>query len=800
MADIASIGFSANTSELADAKLKMEQLVPAAGRAERAADRLNKMMEAGQRATAAAARADLAKANAVLSAARASDTANRSEIAAAASAQRKAKATYDAARASYAQTRASNEAAAAAKKEAAALEAAANAARKRNNVPPPRQDPANPNPNRNPNPANNNQPSEGAFKANVGNIAAQFQDIGVTAAMGMNPLLIALQQGTQLSMAMGGGIKALGAALLTVLSPVALLTIGAVALAAALIQAVNWVKLAQWGLKALADVLPTLAIAVASVGAVLAIAFAPAIATTIWSIASAITVGLMNAILAIVATIGAIPILIAGVVAGFFIFRDEITKILGVDIVGAAKTGVNYIIGSFVGAYNDLKMLWANFPDVIGAAAIGAANITIKAVNSMVATTIGAVNALISAVNSIGAVGDYIGIGKFEIQQFDIEQYKFGELANDAADRLSKAVQQRGKGLQDDLTKDYLGAIGGAITTAASDAADRIRKFSGGLGEDKKKKKKGGKTEAEKFEDIVNGAQRSIASLEAERASIGLSEIATAKLKYETQLLNEAKQKNINLSDPQRAKLMELASTMATLEVETKRAKEAFDFAKDTTKSFFSDLRSGIAEGKSLWESFGDAAMNVLDKVIDKMLNQLIDAIFEVNSASASGGKGGGGLFGFLGSLFGGFGGGAFPSAPGGLYAKGQAFGNGVKPFANGGSFTNSIVSSPTMFAFANGGALGVMGEAGPEAIMPLARGPDGSLGVRVADGASAGAMQTQSGGNTIYEDKSVWNIGEGADKQTVEELKKVVAQDRKTFNMRVDEANRRNSVRNKGN
>src|SRR5215217_9053164 len=31
------------------------------------------------------------------------------------------------------------------------------------------------------------------------NIAAQFQDIGVTAAMGMNPIMIALQQGTQLS-------------------------------------------------------------------------------------------------------------------------------------------------------------------------------------------------------------------------------------------------------------------------------------------------------------------------------------------------------------------------------------------------------------------------------------------------------------------------------------------------------------------------------------------------------------------------------------------------------------------------
>ena len=45
--------------------------------------------------------------------------------------------------------------------------------------------------------------------------------------------------------------------------------------------------------------------------------------------------------------------------------------------------------------------------------------------------------------------------------------------------------------------------------------------------------------------------------------------------------------------------------------------------------------------------------------------------------------------------------------------------------FAKGGVFTNSVVDSPTPFN------MGLMGEAGPEAIMPLHRAPDGSLGVR---------------------------------------------------------------------
>lgn len=58
-------------------------------------------------------------------------------------------------------------------------------------------------------------------------------------------------------------------------------------------------------------------------------------------------------------------------------------------------------------------------------------------------------------------------------------------------------------------------------------------------------------------------------------------------------------------------------------------------------------------------------------------------------------------------------------------FAKGGAFVGGVQAFANGGAFTNSVVSSPTTFP------MGLMGEAGPEAIMPLSRTADGSLGVR---------------------------------------------------------------------
>ena len=73
--------------------------------------------------------------------------------------------------------------------------------------------------------------------------------------------------------------------------------------------------------------------------------------------------------------------------------------------------------------------------------------------------------------------------------------------------------------------------------------------------------------------------------------------------------------------------------------------------------------------------------------------------------------------------------------SPAATQAKGGAWDYGVQAFAKGGTFTNSIVNSPTLFKFAKG--TGLMGEAGPEAIMPLKRDANGNLGVRA--GGSSG-------------------------------------------------------------
>ncbi|HCF6615145.1 phage tail tape measure protein [Pseudomonas aeruginosa] len=86
--------------------------------------------------------------------------------------------------------------------------------------------------------------------------------------------------------------------------------------------------------------------------------------------------------------------------------------------------------------------------------------------------------------------------------------------------------------------------------------------------------------------------------------------------------------------------------------------------------------------------------------------------------------------------------------------ADGGAWANGVQFFANGAAFTNSIVSRPTAFGMA-GGRTGVMGEAGPEAILPLARAADGSLGVRSVGGGGGTALQVNAPVAVTVEDRS---------------------------------------------
>ncbi|HDU8621966.1 TPA: phage tail tape measure protein [Proteus mirabilis] len=87
--------------------------------------------------------------------------------------------------------------------------------------------------------------------------------------------------------------------------------------------------------------------------------------------------------------------------------------------------------------------------------------------------------------------------------------------------------------------------------------------------------------------------------------------------------------------------------------------------------------------------------------------------------------------------------------------------------------YSNQVVSSPTLFAFAKGGTpnLGLMGEAGSEAIMPLKRGPDGSLGVRATGNSVA------SGDTIIHQTFHVTGNGDEALYQAIQEAARIGAE-----------------------
>ena len=139
-------------------------------------------------------------------------------------------------------------------------------------------------------------------------------------------------------------------------------------------------------------------------------------------------------------------------------------------------------------------------------------------------------------------------------------------------------------------------------------------------------------------------------------------------------------------------------------------------------KGLEDQIFSLVTTGKA---NFREFAADILRQTARMIIQQLVlRTIFQ-----GLGLFGGGGVFGGGGAPLG-FGGASDPLGAGGAFwnAKGNVFAqNNVIPFASGG-----IVNKPTLFKFASGGAMrnGVMGEAGPEAIIPLKRGRDGKLGV----------------------------------------------------------------------
>jgi len=138
---------------------------------------------------------------------------------------------------------------------------------------------------------------------------------------------------------------------------------------------------------------------------------------------------------------------------------------------------------------------------------------------------------------------------------------------------------------------------------------------------------------------------------------------------------------------------------------------------KGIEDTLFSLVTTGTANFREFAaEILKQSARMILQLTIQRVIMQILGAIGG-GGASLSPSAPGGDWMGAVGRM-----------NPTSDYAMGGAFAkNNIVPYAMGG-----VVGKPTLFKFANGGTTrtGLMGEAGPEAIMPLKRGADGKLGV----------------------------------------------------------------------
>jgi phage-related minor tail protein len=162
------------------------------------------------------------------------------------------------------------------------------------------------------------------------------------------------------------------------------------------------------------------------------------------------------------------------------------------------------------------------------------------------------------------------------------------------------------------------------------------------------------------------------------------------------------------------AQLGSSVSMVAAFDGELARMKETMIF----TGREVNTLSSGISGG--LRKAFDGLVFDgmKLNDALKSVASTIIDTVYSIAMKPVTNALGG-----FLAQGVAGLMGGGMPFAKGGAFSQGK-----VMPFAKGG-----IVGAPITFPMRGG--MGLMGEAGPEAIMPLARGPDGRLGVQTAGG-----------------------------------------------------------------
>ncbi|HLS19392.1 MAG TPA: phage tail tape measure protein [Paracoccaceae bacterium] len=254
-------------------------------------------------------------------------------------------------------------------------------------------------------------------------------------------------------------------------------------------------------------------------------------------------------------------------------------------------------------------------------------------------------------------------------------------------------------------------------------------------------RRSGGSSIARAPTDHMAGLDRYLETLRHESELIGKTAAETARLtaEYDANRVAKAALEKIRAegreaSPEELAQLDQFVEKYTDLAVANHAAEEAI---RAKTKADEEQKRAQEELAQAL-SSTADRLIGVIqgaDSAAEAIRNLALEILNLGMQGLAGQGPFGNLLGDVLGNLFGG--GGAFtssmPSMPSGgipiaFNAKGGVYsGPGIS------AYSGSVVSQPTVFPFAKG--IGLMGEAGPEAILPLRRGPGGKLGVEASGG-----------------------------------------------------------------
>jgi phage-related minor tail protein len=223
----------------------------------------------------------------------------------------------------------------------------------------------------------------------------------------------------------------------------------------------------------------------------------------------------------------------------------------------------------------------------------------------------------------------------------------------------------------------------------------------------------------EKYTRIVKQSEQDIQlqnrALDSQIFNFGRSQEEVAAAARQQEMLNQAQRDGLQVTPAIGAAMAKAANDAGTLAKRTADFKDSLQTLNDIRGGIsdaFSSFASGMARGEGFAKSMQSAVNSLTNSLIKMSTNMLMRGLFGDSNFS-------GGLLSDFAKML-------VPSANGNVFSNGN-----VVPFARGG-----IVSQPTIFPMAKGA--GLMGEAGPEGILPLRRNNRGELGV-MAGGAGGG-------------------------------------------------------------